>query len=81
MKEKKIKQGYEWKETSAGGYWVKTTGFRHSHRLPLFCPHCNKFTGEVDAKWLEEFGICWECHTMYVDSREKSLIDLAKYKK
>lgn len=79
--EKKQREGWEWKETSNGGYWSKTTGNSHVHKKDFFCPHCKRPTGSVDDNYLEEYGICYLCYTMHVDSRETPAIDLSIYKK
>jgi hypothetical protein len=78
----KEKPGYMWIETAPGqGYWSKVKGEQHSHKLDFFCQHCNKITGTVDDVYLSTYGVCWECHTMYISDREIPLIDLSKFKK
>jgi hypothetical protein len=81
MSEEKSRPGWEWKDTPSGGYWSKVTGESHKHKVPFFCPHCQKPCGNVDEKWLVTYGICWECHTMYVADRVTPAIDITKYRK
>jgi len=50
-------------------------------KKPFFCPHCKKITGSIDDEKLLSLGICAECFVLYVDLREKPLIDLDYYKK
>lgn len=77
----KERKGYLWVDTGNGqGYWSKVKGEQHSHRIAFFCPNCNKLCGEVDTKWLEEYGFCWECHTLYVEDRTVPAIDLDKFR-
>jgi hypothetical protein len=83
MKEEdKERKGYRWVETTSGGYWSKMTGQRHSFKKPLFCPYeeCRRPTGTYDDKFLQEFGLCGLCYTMYVESREKPLLDVEFYR-
>lgn len=81
---KELRKGYEWVDCkTGGGYWKKITGQKHSHKLPLFCPYerCQKITGSYDDKFLLEYGVCATCFTMYIDCREKPVIDVEYYKK
>jgi hypothetical protein len=78
MKERK---GYEWVKCGDSGYWTKTIGESHRHKLDFFCPHCRKPTGSVDDKFLHEFGVCWECFTIHIEERKTPTIDLSRYKK
>ena len=81
MPEIKTREGWEWKQVGESGYWSKIVGKSHIHKVPFFCPHCKKPCGDVDEKWLKDYGICWECHTLYISDRSTPLIDLSKYKK
>jgi hypothetical protein len=83
MKEKKERQGYNWIETSSGGYWSKVTGPHHSHKLPLFCPveDCQRPSGTIDDDCFEKFGICSTCYVMKVEDRQKPLLDVDFYRK
>ena len=77
----KERNGYRWVETSTGGYWSKITGPAHKHKHDFFCAHCRKITSTCDDEYLEEYGFCYECFTMYVDEREKPVIDVDYYRK
>jgi len=61
------------------GYKVKTKGVAHSHKLPLFCPHCKRPTGTIDNDYLRDVGFCKLCFTMNVEERKTPIIDLLKY--
>lgn len=81
MKERK---GYDWVETNTGGFWIKQTGTKHSHKLPMFCPYekCEKkITGTIDDPYLLKYGICRLCFTMFVEDRITPLIDVEEYSK
>ena len=77
------REGYEWKETSSGGYWSKLRGSRHDHSHPIFCPNekCKKISGTVDNKYFEEYGVCYECYIMNIENRKTPLIDVEFYQK
>jgi len=82
MKEKR--EGWEWIECGAsGGFWRKISGKEHKHKLSFFCPHekCGRPTGTLDDPYLEKYGVCRLCFTLYIDERKEPLIDLSKYKK
>ena len=61
---------------------VKSEG-RHPHKLPIFCPRdgCNRITSNLDDPYLEKYGICQLCHTMFVADRVTPLIDVEFYRK
>jgi len=75
------RKGYDWVPTANGGYWTKSKGTSHGHKLDFFCPHCRRITGTIDDKYLQEYGICSVCYVMHVEERQTPTIDLAKYKK
>jgi hypothetical protein len=52
----------------------------HSHKLPFFCPHCERICGTIDDEKLREYGICATCYVMHVEDRETPTIDLSKYR-
>lgn len=82
--EREYKKGYEWVQCGdSGGYWKKITGQHHSHKLPLFCPYekCGRPTGTIDDESMLKYGICKLCYTMYVEDRQKPLIDVEEYAK
>jgi hypothetical protein len=74
-----IKERKGWTYNKSG-FWVKNKGYKHSHNVPFFCLHCNKICGDVDEKYLKEYGFCWECHSLYVDARQTPTIDIQYYK-
>ncbi len=78
----KSRPGWTWVAVGSGGFWTKQTGPAHTHKIPFFCPYetCRRPTGTVDDPYLEKYGICYLCYTMYVDARETPAIDLSKYK-
>jgi len=61
------------------GYKVTIKGAPHSHKLPLFCPHCTRPTGTIDDRWLLDLGICSLCVVNHVEERTSPTINLAKY--
>jgi len=63
------------------GYWTTIRNDSHRHKLDFFCKHCKRITGEIDNKYLLEYGICAECYILFVEDREIPLIDLSLYKK
>lgn len=73
----------EWVPVGNSGYWRKITGESHKHKLDFFCPYegCRRPTGTVDDPYLEKYGICYLCYTLYVDERQTPAIDLSKYQK
>ena len=77
---KKERPGWEWNES--GKYWVRKTdpSLRHSHTVPIFCPHCQKICGTIDDDILKEYGFCKECYVMHVEERKTPTIDLDKYR-
>ena len=77
----KEREGWEWRETPSGGYWMKVTGTALKHKKDFFCPHCKRPTGTVDDSYMEEYGVCYLCFTMHIDERQEPDIDLSKYKK
>jgi len=75
------RKGYEWVACSDGtGFWSKVRGNSHKHKRDLFCAHCGKPTGEVDNQYLEDYGFCWECFTLNVDSRNVPTINIEYYR-
>jgi hypothetical protein len=52
----------------------------NKNKIPFFCPHCKKITGTIDDKTLLEFGFCKECYVLYVELRDKPIIDIEYYK-
>ena len=82
MKEKKERRGWTWQEVGNNGYWVKDdVDSAHKHKIPFFCPNCQKICGTIDDQCLLELGICRECKVMYIEDRITPLIDLSKFKK
>ena len=82
MSEIKERKGWIWKEVGNGGYWVKDDlENAHRHKLPFFCPNCQKITSSIDDESLLSLGICKECVVMYVEERVVPAIDLSKFKK
>lgn len=83
MAETKEKKGYTWVKAGESGYWSKNTGPHHSHKLSVYCPYekCRKITGTVDNEHLLNFGVCRECHTMYIADRKTPIIDVEFYQK
>lgn len=81
--EQKERKGYEWIETSSGGYWSKLAGPRHSHKLAFFCPYeeCKRPTGTIDNEYMEKYGICRQCFSLFVEDRKTPLLDVEFYKK
>jgi hypothetical protein len=76
------RKGYEWVACSDGtGFWQKTTGPAHLHKLDFFCPHCRRITSTLDDDCLLEYGFCKTCYVMHVEDRKTPTIDLTKYKK
>lgn len=61
------------------GYKVKITGSSHTHKTPLFCPHCRRITGTIDNDYLQKLGICSVCFVSHVEERKVPTIDLSKY--
>lgn len=58
---------------------VKIKGPAHRHKLPFFCPHCERITGTIDDACLVQLGICSVCFVMHVDERKIPVIDLSEY--
>lgn len=81
----KEKKGYKWVATGDSGYWSKENDkkAKHSHKVPMFCPYeeCRKITGTVDDEYMLKYGICRTCYVLYVEEREKPLIDVQIYRK
>ena len=78
MKEKR--EGWKWVETSTGGFWSQVKGgAKHSHKLPLFCPHCRRITGTIDDSKMEEYGVCSKCYVLHIEARDEPTIDVAYY--
>lgn len=53
-------------------------------KLPIFCPYekCRRLTSSpLDDESLRNYGVCLECFTLYVDMREKPLLDIEFYRK
>lgn len=73
----KEKDGYAWQD----GYWSKSSGVPHNHKLDFFCNLCKVPTGTIDNKFLLTLGICSSCYVRFVESRPKPNIDLSKYAK
>jgi len=79
---KKEREGWKWKETPSGGFWVKhDEQKRHKHKLSFFCPHCHRITGTIDDKYLHEYGVCSVCYVMHIEDRDTPTIDLSQYEK
>jgi len=79
----KERSGFDWKETSTGGYWVKQReGHHHKHTLPFFCPReeCKKITSTIDDKYLLEYGVCSQCYVFYIEDRNAPIIDVEFFK-
>lgn len=60
-------------------YKVKITGSSHLHKIPLFCPCCDRITGTIDDDYLSKLGICSVCVVMHVEDRRVPTIDLSEY--
>lgn len=79
--ENKERKGYTWIECgSSGGYWRKITGIAHTHKRPLFCPHCERISGLVDDEYFESLGICYACFVQHVENRDKPTVDIEYYR-
>ena len=68
--------------TSESRIIIKSEG-RHPHKLPIFCPmdRCRRVTSNLDNPYLEKYGICQLCYTIFVEDRAKPLIDVEFYRK
>ena len=77
------RKGWEWVSAGATGFWSKVKGPEHKHKKAFFCPHedCGRPLGTVDDAFVEEYGVCYLCYTMCIESRDAPVIDLAKYRK